>query len=513
MGSVIRHRAILWVGGLCVPVAAAGALGTSIAAHQLYAAPWFLPWTVAYVGGVLAVRARPAHQGAARLLKFGATAVTWSAAGYVMAFLVANGRNQAWLVVPNAAVVGLDFAMPVSLLWLLASYPDGDLDRRYERTLRSATAVLPVVAAAVLLLGSAPLEPALAVKWAPSYTHGLNIVSPLHLGVMRPVASIFAGLHEAVLPLLPGLGLGLLLLRRQGATAERRRRMSWPLAATLAIVVVAVADALGKSGVIPLAVRQGIGVVAVACIPVAFTAGIVHPDLIDVPRAVRQSVTYGALWAAIAAVYVGVAAALGIAAGARQAAVLVTIGATLCFQPAWRRMRRSARRRMYGERAAPEELLRRFGEALEHTLDLGELAPVLAETIREGMGLKGVRLRLGTRVDVAGELIGELTDEPIAQAPRWSMPASNSARSNAQVGSTAASPRQIGNCSKPSAARPRSPSTTPAWPLSSASDSKRFTAKLRNLPRRVPGSFRRRRSRGDVSSVTSTTGSSRSSPP
>jgi hypothetical protein len=106
-----------------------------------------------------------------------------------------------------------------------------------------------------------------------------------------------------------------------------------------------------------------------------------------------------------------VAAALGIAAGRRvptELAVLLTIAATVVFGPARRALDRLAERRVFGERPSNYEVLARFGQDLEHSFDLAELAPRVADAVRQGLDLRWARVLLrleaggATRLQPAG---------------------------------------------------------------------------------------------------------------
>ena len=89
----------------------------------------------------------------------------------------------------------------------------------------------------------------------------------------------------------------------------------------------------------------------------------------------RRSLVYVPLWIAIAGAYIGVAALLGMAASGAglQIAIAVTIVATVMFEPARRALVARAGRWAFGESLSGEELVRRLGATLEHTLDLEQL--------------------------------------------------------------------------------------------------------------------------------------------
>jgi signal transduction histidine kinase len=92
---------------------------------------------------------------------------------------------------------------------------------------------------------------------------------------------------------------------------------------------------------------------------------------------------------------VGAAAALGIAAGGRvplAVAVLLTIVATLAFQPARRRLETLADRWVFGERLGGYELLTRFGATLEESFDPEDLCERLATTVQRGLRVSWARV-------------------------------------------------------------------------------------------------------------------------
>jgi signal transduction histidine kinase len=159
-------------------------------------------------------------------------------------------------------------------------------------------------------------------------------------------------------------------------------------------------------------------------IPIAIGIGLLRHKLFDIEVVVRKSLVYGALWLAISLGYVGLTAALGIAAGAYlpvSLAILLAIVATQLFQPSRHRLEQLADRWVFGERLSGYELLTRFGATLESAFDLRELIPRVAATVREGLGVVWVRvsLRQGATLDSVGaEGIDPYTSAtPSATAP------------------------------------------------------------------------------------------------
>jgi len=124
-------------------------------------------------------------------------------------------------------------------------------------------------------------------------------------------------------------------------------------------------------------------------IPVSIVVGVLRHQLFDIDVVVRRSVVYGALSLGIAALYVGLAAVLGLALSSEipvALAVVVTIIVALAFQPARRRLEGLADRWVFGERVNRYQLLSSYGATLERMVDLTVLLPTLATTVRRGLG-------------------------------------------------------------------------------------------------------------------------------
>ena len=143
--------------------------------------------------------------------------------------------------------------------------------------------------------------------------------------------------------------------------------------------------------------------------PVVIVIAILRHRLYDIDLVVRRSVVYGVLSLIIAALYLGLAAAPGLALGDAipvELGVVLTIIAVAVFQPLRRRLDRLADRVVFGERVNRYQLLTAFGASLEQTVELRDLLPHLADTVRRGLAAPWVRVTLpGTDV-VAGPALG-----------------------------------------------------------------------------------------------------------
>jgi len=155
-------------------------------------------------------------------------------------------------------------------------------------------------------------------------------------------------------------------------------------------------------------------------VPVAIGVAILRHRLFDIDVVIRRSVVYAVLWSIIGAVYLATAALPGLVVGERLpigVAIGITVLATLAFQPARRAIDRLVGQVLFGQRPSELELLSRFGETVADTFDITELAPRVADAVRQGLDLHWARVRLdvgdgnAARAEPAGAA-GIALDEP-----------------------------------------------------------------------------------------------------
>ena len=253
----------------------------------------------------------------------------------------------------------------VSSALFVALFPDGVPAKRYERV--AARAMLALLAVPFLDVLTSP-----RVEVAPEAGGSNEVSNPLHAGLPSGLDDVVDSLAH-----LSGIAFAaaivLLFLRYRRAGQEQRSQIRL-------VLFVALAGVVGAEALWVLTPYEAAGIVwaaaAASLLPVAVLVAILRYRLLEADILVRKSLVYGALWILIAAAYVGAAAALGIAAGGRvplAVAVLLTILATLAFQPARRRLEALADRWVFGERLGGYELLTRFGATLEETFDPDEL--------------------------------------------------------------------------------------------------------------------------------------------
>ena len=184
------------------------------------------------------------------------------------------------------------------------------------------------------------------------------------------------------------------------AGAEERRRIQWigwglVVTAEAVLVIIALrllsdwpdspgAAALAITGLIPLSVIAG-----------------TFPKLVArVDRLLTHTVALAGLTALVLAVYVVVVLGLGRtpSGGERSLLLLSMLAAGICallYLPARHWLTARANRMVYGERVAPDETLRTFGQRLTRSIPLDELMLQLAENLRKSMILTSAEIWTG----------------------------------------------------------------------------------------------------------------------
>ena len=305
----------------------------------------------------------------------------------------------------------LELLTPLALLAALAVYPDGTYQRRYERLLVRGVAVLTITVPLLMLVARPTLEPSIYFEWAAGGRAAAESVfpdatSPLYVGAFAFLAEPLRAYFHVALTLIPLLGGILLTLRYRRSRSGPRLQVRWPLYGGMAAVVIGVEGLIAVVAGVQSDISTVIEIGALLIVTASLLIGLVKPDLFDIDRAMRRSLVYVPLWILIAIAYVGLAAALGSAASVAglQLAIGLTIVATLLFEPARRYLVRRAAAWAYGESITGDEVVRRLGETLEHTLDLEQLVVGIAATGREGLGVKWFRIEVdGVQAALDGE--------------------------------------------------------------------------------------------------------------
>jgi signal transduction histidine kinase len=362
-----------------------------------------------YLAAALAYMARPANRAAGRFLAMASMLALGKdvGAGVSLAATTHPGLVHSWASVVVVDAAG--WAVSAAGIALFAVLPDGKYQRRYERWIVRALPPAFVPLQLLQLLGSSHVGTN-QFGWLT-----LDGASPLYVRGLDPIGAVAGALIDAnILVVVPALALLLFRYRRFGE--EQRRQIKWPLYAIALSAVSLVILGFGPGPpIIPFWVAAVQYVGTQALLPAGLALGIVTYRGLDIEDVIRRSVVYGALWAIIAAGYVVIAAAFGIAVGQRvplTLAVLLAIVVALLFQPARRRLEALADRLVFGPRMSGYELISRLGVRLQAAPAAEDLAGSVASAVQTGLGAKWVRVALAKSAPAA--FAGDVPDEDVA---------------------------------------------------------------------------------------------------
>lgn len=293
-------------------------------------------------------------------------------------------------------------ALPATFLILL--FPDGHLPsprwRWFARVLGAGLVL--IVLTIVLMPGKLGVEGPFA-----------NVQNPLGVEWLRPVLSI-ALFSLAVLPIGVVGALVSLVQRFRRSEGIERLQLRWLVTAaaivavfyTVALLVGWAVTPVGDPGWMGLV--QNIAVMSFILIPISIAVSVLRYHLFDIDVVVNRALLFGALAVFITVVYVAVVVGVGTLAGSRADPILSAAAAAIiaiAFQPVRTRAQRFADRLVYGERAAPYEVLSEFSERLGNAYANDDLLPRMAHALAGGTGAD----RADVWVRIGDELVPEAT--------------------------------------------------------------------------------------------------------
>jgi signal transduction histidine kinase len=344
-----------------------------------------------YLAGGLAYLARPANRSAWLLLVMATLLATGKVvgAGIALASVTHPEVAHEWASVVLVDAAG--WAVTAAGIAVFATFPDGKYQRPYELWIVRGLPLAFLPLELVHLLGSRHVG---SSQFGWLYLDGTSPIYVRGLDLAGSVAG--AAIGASLLAIVPALGLLVLRYRRFGG--DQRRQIKWPLYALAVSAVSLVVLTFGPGPpAVPFWLAAGQYGATEALLPAGLAMGIVMHRGLDIEDVIRRSVVYGALWALIVAAYVVLAATFGIAVGQRvplTLAVLLTIVATMLFQPARRRLERLADRLVFGPRISGYELISRLGVHLQSMVATEDVAGSVAGAIHAGLGASWVRVTL-----------------------------------------------------------------------------------------------------------------------
>jgi signal transduction histidine kinase len=187
--------------------------------------------------------------------------------------------------------------------------------------------------------------------------------------------------------------------RSMGLERQRMQWFGWAIALSVETLLVAVGLRLlwGWPHHPPL-------VVAVSLLPVAvaIVMGGTRRFAARIDRILAHTVSLAGLTGVVVVVYLVVILGLGHAPDDHKARTLLALSmvaaaiATLLYGPARERLSQTANRIVYGEREAPDAVLRTFGSRLSRAIPMDELLLQVAESLRKTLALSAAEVWTGS---------------------------------------------------------------------------------------------------------------------
>lgn len=374
---------------------------------------------VFYLAGAFLYLQRPDHPVARRLLLAGTGAMVGTTIGQLVSVTQVTAGSQPWFWLAFALGQVALVAFLAALVAVFAVYPDGRYQRGYERwTVRAvASLVLLIPLLQLLALSKLPVNP--FFFWAAP-----TIASPLHLAHLSMLTGLASVLSGGQLTLI-ALAAGLLIARYRWLDAEGRLQARWPLFSLFFVIPFGMGPVgylVSLTGVWVGPHNTALALIVLPTLPIAIAIGVLRPHLLDLELVIRKSVVYGALWLLIALGYVGMAVGVGVATAQRYEVgivVLVTILATIAFQPVRRAVERLASRLVYGERLSGYQAVSRLSMSLEEAAHPEQAARLLATAVRQALDAQWARVIIaGTRaIVVADGVADDSSAEPSLAVP------------------------------------------------------------------------------------------------
>jgi signal transduction histidine kinase len=294
-------------------------------------------------------------------------------------------------------------AVPATFLLLL--FPDGHLpSRRWRWFAWILGASLVMIALAIILTPG---------KFGDEAGVFANYRNPLGVEALRAVLAVMV-VSIAMLPIGVIGSLVALVQRFRRSVGIERLQLRWLVtAATIVGVLYTLALVIGFVGSWSandqpgwMTVLQNVAVFSFGLIPIAIGVSVLRYHLFDIDVVINRALLLGALAVFITVVYVAIVVGVGALVGSRADPILSAAAAAivaLAFQPARRRAQRFADRLVYGERAAPYEVLSEFSERLGNAYANEDLLPRMARALAGGTGA----VRADVWVRIGDQLVSE----------------------------------------------------------------------------------------------------------
>jgi signal transduction histidine kinase len=294
---------------------------------------------------------------------------------------------ETWMWAPMWAALTLGIIGSTAGAMMLAVLPDGHVRYRHERLIVPIGALLATLPTLGLLTSEFVQTPTF------QFPGVRDVASPIDVGVLRPLGPAIATAGYLA-NLVIVIGIGALVVRYRRSPEHERHQVRWVLLAGAVTLVASIVPAgLGQLGIVPELQHDLVGFLTFLpslLLPFAVVAAVTEPSWIDVDFVIRRSLVYGTLSLLILAIYVVVAALIGLAAGAElpvELAVLLTVVVAVALQPVRARLQSWADRWVFGAPPVRYAALADFGASVDDGTDLGTLLDQLVTTAHQALRL------------------------------------------------------------------------------------------------------------------------------
>ena len=384
-----RTTTTRWYAGALALAAATGACVVETGDLAVYAWLWLgLQVAPVTVCGLLLARHRPDSAVASRVLSCGTALCVATVAE---AALYRSADAPSWLIAALQVLQlgGLTWAA-AALTQLLAVFPTGEPDSPAARLLLRISMPIAALTTTAAVLSRDSWTFVETAVWRPMPARFPLYVDALH--GLRQLSLFLINIPTLTVT----VGMVLLFRRRRQVPVRLQSavRAVWRTSLTACVASVALA---GLAAAELLSDATVAAVPCLALIPLGMGIATLRDDAFDLDLLVRRSALYLGASVLITAAIAGSAAVLGLTAGSRLplgAAVALAVASTLALGPLRRSLEAVAGRWAFGQRVGGYDVMAQVGTALEHAYDLEALAPRLAEMVRDGLGLRWVRVVL-----------------------------------------------------------------------------------------------------------------------
>ncbi len=320
--------------------------------------------------------------------------IGWAMGGAGL-FWALDGVSEAWVrlgLVTEDALPGTTLAvwflfrftalLTASIVLLPLIFPDGRfLPGRWGVASRLCLGVMVVVALSYNVVpwagrSGGELDPPPGLDLDPTTIHAI-----------APYAEALTGTLVGVTLIGLVVPIGVVVHRYRRATGTAREQMRWLLWGALVATICVVVTVLTGVGVL----SNVVFFVCVTLVPVSMTVAVVNPRLVSIDDLLGRTLVLALLALVLVAVDFVVVAGLSLVLddemAQSQVVLVVLLTTVLLYGPLRQRLARGVRRRVFGDRADPYDVVAGLASALESTDDGAQQLAAVARSVAGAFGV------------------------------------------------------------------------------------------------------------------------------